>query len=67
MKKHKEQIRFSCTTEGAIRHVLEGFADDDPRARTANPKDFYNTRFVDELEQGRFTKELASRYSDALH
>lgn len=54
------------TTEGAIRRVLEGFADDDPRARTANPVDFYNTRFIDELERAGFTRELAARYPDAL-
>jgi len=54
------------TTDGAIRRVLDGFVDDDPRARTAKPADFYNTRFIDELEQTGFTKELASRYPDAV-
>lgn len=54
------------TTEGAIRRVLEGFADDDPRARTAKPADFFNTRFIDELEQTGFMKELALRYPEAL-
>jgi ABC-type nitrate/sulfonate/bicarbonate transport system substrate-binding protein len=54
------------TTDGAIRRVLEGFVDDDPRARTAKPADFYNTRFIDELEQTGFTKELAGRYPDAV-
>ena len=54
------------TTDGAVRRVLEGFMDDDPRARTANPADFYNTRFIDEMEQTGFMKELAARYPDAL-
>jgi NitT/TauT family transport system substrate-binding protein len=62
----KDLRNIPRTTDGAIRRVLEGFVDDDPRARTAKPADFYNTRFIDELEQTGFTKELASRYPDAV-
>jgi hypothetical protein len=37
-----------------------------PRARSANPQDFYTNRFIDELEQTGFMRELAARYPDAL-
>ena len=62
----KDLRNIPRTTDGAIRRVLDGFVDDDPRARTAKPADFYNTRFIDELEQTGFTKELASRYPEAV-
>jgi NitT/TauT family transport system substrate-binding protein len=54
------------TTETAVRNVLEALADQNPRARGANPQDFYNNRFVDELEQTGFMRELAAQYPDAL-
>ena len=54
------------TTEAAVRNVLEGLADQNPRARGANPQDFYTNRFIDELEQTGFMRELAARYPDAL-
>jgi NitT/TauT family transport system substrate-binding protein len=62
----KDLRNIPRTTDGAIRRVLDGFVDDDPRARTAKPGDFYNTRFIDELEQTGFTKELAGRYPEAV-
>jgi ABC-type nitrate/sulfonate/bicarbonate transport system substrate-binding protein len=54
------------TTEAAVRNVLEAVADQNPRARGANPLDFYTNRFIDELEQAGFMRELAARYPDAL-
>ncbi len=54
------------TTEAAVRNVLEALADQNPRARGANPQDFYTNRFIDELEQTGFMRELAARYPDAL-
>lgn len=54
------------TTEAAVRNVLEALADQNPRARGANPQDFYTNRFIDELEQSGFMRELAARYPDAL-
>lgn len=54
------------TTEAAVRNVLEALADENPRARTANPQDFYTNRFIDELEQTGFMRELAARYPGAL-
>ena len=54
------------TTEAAVRNVLEALADQNPRARGANPKDFYTNRFIDELEQTGFMRELAARYPEAL-
>jgi len=54
------------TTEAAVRNVLEALADQNPRARTANPQDFYTNRYIDELEQAGFMRELAARYPEAL-
>jgi ABC-type nitrate/sulfonate/bicarbonate transport system substrate-binding protein len=54
------------TTEGAVRNVLEAVADQNPRARGAKPQDFYTNRFIDELEQTGFMRELAARYPEAL-
>ena len=54
------------TTEAAVRNVLEALADQNPRARGANPQDFYTNRFIDELEQTGFMRVLAARYPDAL-
>ena len=55
------------TTEAAVRNVLEALADQNPKARGANPQDFYTNRFIDELEHTGFMRELAARYPDALH
>src|SRR5262245_12712036 len=54
------------TTEAAIQNVLEAVADQNPKARSANTRDFYNNRFIDELEQLGFMRELAARYPEAL-
>ena len=54
------------TTEAAVRNVLEALADQNPRARGANPQDFYTNRFIDEIEQTGFMRELAARYPEAL-
>ena len=54
------------TTEAAVRNVLEALADQNPRARGANPQDFYTNRFIDELEQTGFIRELAARHPEAL-
>ena len=53
------------TTEAAVRNVLEALADQNPRARAANPQDFYTNRFIDELEETGFMRDLAARYPDA--
>lgn len=54
------------TTEGGVRNILDALADQNPRARGANPQDFYTNRFIDELEQTGFMRELAARYPAAL-
>lgn len=54
------------TTELGVRNILGALADQNPRARGANPQDFYTNRFVDELEQAGFMRELAVRYPAAL-
>ena len=54
------------TTEVGVRNVLEALADQNPRARGANPQDFYTNRFIDDLEQTGFMRELAARYPEAL-
>ena len=43
-------------TEDAIRAVLS--VTDHPKAASANPKEFYNNGFLQELESGGFVKEL---------
>ena len=54
------------TTEVGVRNILEALADQNPRARGANPQDFYTNRFIDDLEQTGFMRELATRYPEAL-
>jgi ABC-type nitrate/sulfonate/bicarbonate transport system substrate-binding protein len=54
------------TTESGVRNVLDALADQNPKARTANPQDFYTNRFIDDLEQTGFMRELAARYPEAL-
>jgi ABC-type nitrate/sulfonate/bicarbonate transport system substrate-binding protein len=54
------------TTDAAVRNILEALGDQNPRAPAANPQDFYTNRFVDELEQNGFLRELAARYPGAL-
>ncbi len=54
------------TTVAAVRNVLEALADQNPRARGGNPQEFYSNRFIDELEQTGFMRELAARYPGAL-
>jgi hypothetical protein len=54
------------TTDAAVRNVLEALRDQNPRAAGANPRDFYTNRFIDELEQTGFLRELAARYPAAL-
>ena len=54
------------TTDAGVRNVLDALADQNPKARSANPQDFYTNRFIDELEQTGFIRELAGRYPEAL-
>jgi sulfonate transport system substrate-binding protein len=64
---NRKVIRLNArTTEAAVRNVLEALADQTPRARGANPQDFYTNRFIDELEETGFMRELGARYPDAL-
>ena len=44
------------TAEVGVRNVLEALADQNPRARGANPQDFYTNRFIDDLEQTGFMR-----------
>jgi hypothetical protein len=64
---YKKAVRLvPRTTEAGVRNVLEAVADQNPRARSVNPQDFYTNRFIDELEQTGFMRELAARYPEAL-
>jgi ABC-type nitrate/sulfonate/bicarbonate transport system substrate-binding protein len=58
--------RVPRTTDAAVRNVLEALGDQNPRTAAANPQDFYTNRFIDELEQAGFMRELAARYPGAL-
>lgn len=48
--------RVPYVTDDAIRAALS--VTDHPKAATANPKDFYDNRFLQELESSGFVKEL---------
>jgi ABC-type nitrate/sulfonate/bicarbonate transport system substrate-binding protein len=54
------------TTDVGVRNILDAIADQNPKARSANPQDFYTNRFIDDLEQTGFMRELAARYPEAL-
>jgi ABC-type nitrate/sulfonate/bicarbonate transport system substrate-binding protein len=48
--------RVPYVTDDAIRTALS--VTDHPKASAANPKDFYDNRFLQELESSGFVKEL---------
>ena len=48
------------TMEG-IRAILESLADSEPKARTAKPDEFVDTRFIRELDQSGFIDNLYRR------
>jgi len=48
--------KIPYVTDEAIRSALS--VTDHPKASSANPKDFYDNRFLQELESGGFVKEL---------
>jgi hypothetical protein len=48
--------KIPYVTDEAIRSALS--VTDRPRAASANPKDFYDNRFLQELENLGFVKEL---------
>ncbi|HZU04931.1 MAG TPA: ABC transporter substrate-binding protein [Chloroflexota bacterium] len=50
--------RVPYTTPAAIRLVLEELAPRYERARTANPEEFYDNRFVEELDRSGFIAQL---------
>src|SRR5262249_46159926 len=54
------------TPDLGVRNVFAAFADQNPKARSANPQDFYPTRFIDELEQPGFMRDLPPRYPEPL-
>jgi NitT/TauT family transport system substrate-binding protein len=54
------------TNATGIQNVFDALADQNPKARSANPQDFYTNRFIDDLEQTGFMRELAARYPEAL-
>ena len=56
----EEGIDLAVTLpEEAIRTVLS--LSDNPKAASANPKDFYDNSLLKELEDSGFVKELYSR------
>jgi NitT/TauT family transport system substrate-binding protein len=63
---YRKGIRLTPkTTEGGVRNVLDAVAEQNPKSRNANPQDFYTNRFIDELEQTGFMRELTVRYPEA--
>ena len=53
------------TPEAGLSNILEELATTQPKARTARPKDFFEPKFLVELEDSGFFKQLASRYKSA--
>jgi len=51
-------LKVPYMPDEAIRTVLS--LSDNPKAATANPKDFYDNTLLKELEEGGFVKELYS-------
>ena len=51
-------LKVPYMPDEAIRTVLS--LSDNPKAATANPKDFYDNSLLKELEEGGFVKELYS-------
>ena len=52
-------LKVPYMPEEAIRTVLS--LSDNPKAASANPKDFYDNSLLKELEDSGFVKELYSR------
>ena len=48
--------RIPYTTEDQVRSILA--VADHPKAAAADPKDFFDNRFIKELEESGFVKEL---------
>jgi NitT/TauT family transport system substrate-binding protein len=53
------------TAEPGLKNIFDALSETQPRARTATPKDFFIPRFITELENGGFFKQLAARYRSA--
>jgi hypothetical protein len=51
---------------GPSAHNCWGFNKSSPTSRNVTSQDFYRNRFIDELEQTGFIRELAARYPGAL-
>src|ERR1043166_7480020 len=53
-----KMLRVPYPTIGGLRFVLEQLAIRDPRAKTANPENFMDVRFVKQLEESGFIQGL---------
>ena len=56
--------RKQYPTLDGIKTILDGFAEKDPRARSAKPEDFADMRFIRELDQSGFIDSLYSGKAD---
>ena len=54
----KYLLRAPAPSEKGVRSVLDSLADRMPAAKTANPRDFFDDRFVRELVESGFVKSL---------
>lgn len=53
------------TTESGLSNILEALGESQPKARGAAPKEFFSPRFLTELENSGFFRQLANRYRSA--
>jgi len=53
------------TTESGLSSIFETLSETQPKARGATPSDFFTSKFIVELENSGFFKQLATRYKSA--
>ncbi len=53
------------TSEAGISNILEALSETQPKARKVTPKDFFDPKFMTQLEKDGFFKQLSARYRSA--
>jgi NitT/TauT family transport system substrate-binding protein len=53
------------TSEPGLSNILEALSETQPKARIAKPKDFFDPKFITQLENDGFFKQLSARYRSA--
>jgi NitT/TauT family transport system substrate-binding protein len=53
------------TAEPGLRNIFDALSETQPKARTATPKEFFDPKFITQLEKDGFFKQLSARYRSA--